>query len=164
MRRFDITDRLMLADAYAERHGVDRDTALAVVNEVQRRGRRSPHYDDVTAPIREQKERVLAEFARVREHISARFARLVEAARPLAEWANSPEGRAQLEEWRQEREAEARRQSCHCACQISHGQLGVCTGEATRTLVSRSPALGRVDIPMCSPCADATLAHQGVTA
>lgn len=153
MRTLDITHRLWLADEYQQRHQVDRDTALDAVNDAQRRGTRSPHYDDVLAPARERLDAITP----VLDHVRQQWKAFTDLMQPLVEWAQTEEGQAQLAQWRQEREEEARLQSCNCLCQVSHGMLGVCEGEATQTLVRVTPTLGRVEIPVCAPCQNATL-------
>lgn len=163
MKHLSIQHRIWLANEYAERHQVDRHTALDAVNDVHRHGKESPHYDDVMAPARERMDAIKTGFAPILEQARSRWATIKEAWAPVLEWSQTEEGQAQLAEWKREREELARVQSCNCLCQVAHGNLGVCAGEATRTLVRESESLGRVEIPVCGPCANATLARQGST-
>lgn len=49
--------------------------------------------------------------------------------------------------------------NCNCLCVANHGQaMGICTASADTSIAFDSPTTGRVDVPMCSACAAATLA------
>lgn len=154
MKKFSIQQRTWLADEYAHRHHTDLQTAFAAVNDTQSRGRRSPHYDDVMAPARELLDAIKAGFAPILSHARERWAAVQDIMQPVIEWSKTEEGQAQLAEWKREREEEACLQSCNCLCQVVHGSLGVCAGEAARTLIRQTEALGQVTIPVCQPCAD----------
>jgi hypothetical protein len=70
------------------------------------------------------------------------------------------------EQWRRERAAEAQLGSCHCLCGLHREQAeGVCTGRAAPGAAVRfdSPSVGRVDVPMCRPCAVATAEKRATT-
>jgi hypothetical protein len=73
--------------------------------------------------------------------------------RQLAEFANSPEGRALIAAREQRDDADAH--PCHCLCVKRHGdRMGICTGDAVATARYVSVSVGTVDIPMCGPCLD----------
>lgn len=99
------------------------------------------------------RQRKTAEESRpLRDHIKRSWDGLLEAWRPLIEWAKTPEGQAQLAAWRAEREAEEARQgnACMCLCSVVHGSArgGTCMGEATTTATHWGEATGRVDVPV----------------
>jgi hypothetical protein len=76
---------------------------------------------------------------------------LVDAMRPLTQWALSPEGQAALAVMAEARQAE---QACHCFCAMSHPGHWPCEGYV---LVEEVVAVrcGERDVPMCPPCATA---------
>ncbi|WP_436759350.1 DUF6372 family protein [Streptosporangium sp. V21-05] len=77
----------------------------------------------------------------------------------LADFANSPEGRAYIEAV-ECGEIEPDPPSCHCWCQVSHKpQQGICEHAAVHKLVRVSPTVGQVNIPVCGPCRDAQMAE-----
>jgi hypothetical protein len=82
--------------------------------------------------------------------------RVLEALRPLAEWAEQhPE---LMEQWQREREAEQQLGSCHCLCGAHREKaVGVCKGVAAPGLTVRfdSPTVGVQDVAMCAPCYNA---------
>ena len=88
----------------------------------------------------------------------------IHAMQPLIEFANSPQGQALIAAH------EARiaaglydTETCHCLCQHNHPDRTTCLGEIpsrdVRTIHYRTPELGPVDVPMCPPCAEATLSE-----
>lgn len=75
----------------------------------------------------------------------------------LAEFADSPEGRALIAA-AERGETEPEPDPCHCFCGVVHGdRMGVCDGAAVTTLPYRSTSVGDVDVPACGPCWDAKL-------
>lgn len=109
------------------------------------------------APAHERLDATKDAVALVLDHVRERWAAVKTIMGPLMEWSQTKEGQEQLAQWKHEREKEARLQTCNCLCQVAHGSLNVCAGEATRTLVRQTEALGRVTIPVCEPCADTQL-------
>lgn len=105
-------------------------------------------------------------FRPLRDHILRTLDEIRETWRPITEWAQTPEGQAQLAAWRADREAEEARQdnTCMCLCSVVHGgeAAGVCVGQATTTAAHWSETTGRVDVPVCDECAEAR--REGVTA
>jgi hypothetical protein len=94
-------------------------------------------------------------WASVAEQLKPVIARVMEAARPLVEFAQSPEGQALIAA----RPPEPL-ESCHCLCGIQHPGETLCEGvELEGEVVKvhfRSRTVGPCDVPMCRPCADAT--------
>lgn len=127
---------------------------------------RNPFFDE------EQQEQVRQMAARLGEQAQAAavamaeafrpaIQQVIDAARPLIELANSPQGQALIAAH------EARvaaglygTEACHCLCGKNHPGRSICRGEVpprdVQTLRYRTD-VGLVEVPMCPPCAQATL-------
>lgn len=86
---------------------------------------------------------------------AASFRRMVEAFKPLLEWANSAEGRAFLA--RAELAAAARGRMepqlcCRCLCGFTHPGESPCEGALPQSEITLL-RFGDHDVPACPPCA-----------
>jgi hypothetical protein len=80
---------------------------------------------------------------------------MVQILQPLVDWANTPEGRAQLAFREAFYDALDAIPDCHCLCQLAHpSRPGVCLGQhsAVTERLIQSPTLGDVWVPLCAPC------------
>lgn len=106
-------------------------------------------------------EEFLRRFTEVAGEVVAVYKRqwrwIVEACKPLLEWADSPEGRAVMA--RMEVAAYARGQlprelDCRCFCGVNHPGTWPCDGSALESEIV-TLRFGDHDVPICPPCADA---------
>ena len=130
----------------------------------------SPHFPFESAEARERFGRRMVEFGAEVQQIADTMARAfrpvaeqsVRALQPLIEFANSPQGQALIAAHEARTKAGLYdAEACHCLCQHNHPGRTTCLGEMpprdVRTVHYRTPELGPVDVPMCPPCAEATL-------
>jgi hypothetical protein len=154
----------ILVIRYARRYGLDTSEARRHLSDVRVRGEASEYYPQVHAVTEDTMAHLREACGVLQNHVRESWARVKAMMEPLLEWSRTEEGQAQLAEWKREREELERVRPCNCLCQVAHGSLGVCEGKAARTLVRDTETFGRVEIPVCGPCADATLTKQQVAA
>jgi hypothetical protein len=108
-------------------------------------------------------ERAIAAIRQIREawaHLAEQLIpvmqRFAQALQPLAEMANSPEGRA-LIALHEAGLLPARTEHCHCLCGVAHPGVHPCWGPVPLDRLQRVPILsatfGEVQVSMCPACA-----------
>jgi hypothetical protein len=125
----------------------------------------NPHFPFSSAEAQAEFERRTADLGRttraaakaMTKALTPAIRQCYTAVQPLLDWANSPEGRAALAAY----ETAGQLAACHCLCSHNHPDRALCLGEAPTSELTviryRTPDLGPQDVPMCPPCANATI-------
>ncbi len=71
----------------------------------------------------------------------------------LAQWAETPEGRAAIAQ--AQAQAQRREVACGCFCAVVHRGVWPCTGVATTERLHTTAVTGDVWVPVCGACASA---------
>lgn len=105
------------------------------------------------SPLRQPTPQDLARaFEQLRESLGKWFQGIKPVLATVAQFLDSPEGQAAIRRVQQQR-ASGFMGACHCFCGAVHRDaMGICDGEAVAKVHIDSPAIGEVDVPVCSPC------------